>query len=107
RPMFELMTRDQDSGQGEGHWRAYLRLCWDRCTQPPGYTYADLPKITVPTLILSGDRDDFCPAEQAIAAYRQRQGGELAILPGHGPSIPPAAIHAIVEFLERRDAGRS
>jgi pimeloyl-ACP methyl ester carboxylesterase len=107
RPMFELMKRDQDSGQGEGHWRAYLRLSWDRCTQPPGYTYADLAKITVPTLILTGDRDDFCTVEQAIAAYRQLQDGELAILPGHGHSIPPAAIQATVEFLERRDAGRS
>jgi len=107
RPMFELMKRDQDSGQGEGHWRAYLRLSWDRCTQPPGYTYADLAKITVPTLILTGDRDDFCTVEQAIAAYRQLQDGELAILPGHGHSISPAAIQATVEFLERRDAGRS
>ena len=34
RPMFELLKRDQDSGQGEGHWRTYLRLSWDRCTQP-------------------------------------------------------------------------
>lgn len=35
RPMFELLKRDQDSGQGEGHCRTYLRLAWDRCTQPP------------------------------------------------------------------------
>jgi pimeloyl-ACP methyl ester carboxylesterase len=102
RAMFELMKRDQDDGQGEGHWREYLSLSWDRCTQPPGYTYADIAKIAVPTLILTGDRDDFCTVEQAVTAYRQLRDGELAILPGHGHYIPPAAIDATVEFFERR-----
>ena len=102
RPMFELMREDQDSGQGEGHWRTYLRLSWDRTTQHPGYTYADFAKITAPTLILCGDRDDFCTVEQAVAAYRQLPDGELAVLPSHGHYIPPAAIQAAIEFFERR-----
>ena len=92
RAMFELMKRDQDDGQGEGHWREYLRLSWDRCTQHPVYTNADLAKITVPTLILTGDRDDFCTVEQAVIAYRQLLEGELAILLGHGHYISPSAI---------------
>jgi len=107
RAMFELMKRDQDDGQGEGHWREYLRLSWDRTTQPLGYTYTDLAKITVPTLILTGDRDNFCTVEQAVAAYRQLTDGELAILPGHGHYIPPAAIQTTVEFCARRLATRS
>lgn len=107
RPMFELLKRDQDSGQGEGHWRTYLRLCWDRCTQLPGYTCADLAKITVPTLILVGDRDDFCTVEQAVTAYRQLRDAELAILPGHGHYIPPAAIQTTIEFFARRLAAQS
>jgi pimeloyl-ACP methyl ester carboxylesterase len=102
RPMFELMCKDQDAGQGDGHWRAYLRLSWDRATIHPGYTYADFSRITVPTLILSGDRDDFCNVEQAVAAYHQLPVGELAILPGHGHYIPPAAIETTIEFFERR-----
>ena len=107
RPMFELMKRDQDSGQGEGHWRTYLRLSWDRCTQPPGYTYADLAKITAPTLILVGDRDDFCTAEQAVTAYRQLPDGELAILPNTGHLITTAAIETTIEFFERQLASPS
>ena len=102
RPLFELMKRDQDSGQGEGHWRTYLRLSWERTTQRPGYTYADLSRITVPTLILAGDRDHFCTVEQAVMAYRQLTDGELAILPGHGHYIPSAAIEATIEFFARR-----
>jgi pimeloyl-ACP methyl ester carboxylesterase len=107
RAMFELLKRDQDSGQGEGHWRTYLRLAWDRCTQTPGYTYTDLARIAVPTLILTGDRDDFCTVEQAVTAYRQLPDGELAILPGHGHYIPPAAVETTVEFLARRLAAQS
>jgi pimeloyl-ACP methyl ester carboxylesterase len=102
RPMFELMKRDQDAGQGEGHWRTYLQLSWDRTTKHPGYTYADFDRITVPTLILAGDRDEFCTVEQAVAAYRQLSDGELAIVPGHGHYIPPAAIETTIEFFERR-----
>jgi pimeloyl-ACP methyl ester carboxylesterase len=102
RPMFELMKRDQDEGQGNGHWRTYLQLVWDRVTNWPGYTHSDLASVTAPTLILTGDRDDFCSVEQAVAAYRQLRDGELAVLPGHGHYIPPAAIEATIEFLERR-----
>jgi pimeloyl-ACP methyl ester carboxylesterase len=107
QPMFELMKRDQDGGQGAGHWRSYLRLSWDRCTQSLGYTYADLAKITVPTLVLVGDRDDFCSVEQAVTAYRQLPNGELAILPGHGHYITPAAIQTTVEFFANRLATSS
>jgi pimeloyl-ACP methyl ester carboxylesterase len=102
RPIFELMKRDQDEGQGDGHWRTYLRLSWERVMNFPGYTYSDLASVTAPTLILSGDRDEFCQVEQAVAAYRHLPDGELAILPGHGHYIPPAAIEATIEFLQRR-----
>jgi pimeloyl-ACP methyl ester carboxylesterase len=104
RPMFELMKRDQDAGQGDGHWRTYLRLSWDRTTSPPGYTYDDFRRITAPTLVLCGDRDDFCSVEDAVGAYRQLPDGELAIVPGHGHYIPPVAIETTIEFLERRAA---
>jgi pimeloyl-ACP methyl ester carboxylesterase len=48
------------------------------------------------------ERDEFCPVEMAVAAYRQLPDGELAIMPGHGHYIPPAAIETTIEFLERR-----
>jgi pimeloyl-ACP methyl ester carboxylesterase len=89
RAMFELLKRDQDSGQGEGHWRTYLRLSWDRTTQPPGYTYPDLAKITVPTMILVGDRDDFCTVEQA-ATRRPASSGRRARDPARPRSLHPA-----------------
>jgi pimeloyl-ACP methyl ester carboxylesterase len=106
RPLFELMKRDQAEGQGDGHWRAYLELTWERVTSFPGYAFSDLANIAAPTLILCGDRDDFCSVEMAVAAFRALPDGELAILPGHGHYIPPAKIEATVEFLERRAGAR-
>jgi pimeloyl-ACP methyl ester carboxylesterase len=57
RAVFELMKAHQDGGQGPGHWKTYLSRAFGRIAQSPGYTLEDLRRITVPTLILTGDRD--------------------------------------------------
>jgi len=101
RPLFELMKTDQDSGQGEGYWREYLRLAFRRTTESPGYTFEDLGAITAPTLILVGDRDDFCTVEEGVAAYRALQQGELAVLPNTGHVLTPSAVGTTIELLAR------
>jgi pimeloyl-ACP methyl ester carboxylesterase len=101
RPMFELLKADQDGGQGEGHWAEYLRLAFPRTTQPPGYTFEDFAKITAPTLILVGDRDDYCTLDDAVAAYRQLTNGEVAVLPGTGHIITAAKIEQTLGFFDR------
>ena len=102
RAMFELMRSDHDSAQGAGHWKTVVAQTFDRITQPHGYTLEDMHAITVPTLILTGDRDPFCTVEQGAAAYRALPAGELAVLPNTGHLITPAAVQAAIEFFERR-----
>ena len=104
RAMFALMRSDQDEARGPGYWRTYLELAFDRLTRWPGYGFADLAKITAPTLILTGDRDEFCSVEEAVTAYRALPNGELAILPDTGHVITPAAIGATIEFLDRHSS---
>jgi pimeloyl-ACP methyl ester carboxylesterase len=99
--MLELMKSDYDSAQGEGHWREYLRIFFDRATRSPGYTFGDFRSINTPTLILTGDRDHFCSVEEAALAYRNLATGELAILPGTDHVITPAVIDTTTEFLLR------
>jgi len=99
--MFELLKADQDGAQGDGHWREYLRNAFHRTTRSPGYTFEDLGEIAVPTLILVGDRDQFCTAEEAVTAYRALKHGELAVLPATGHIITPAAIDTTINFLEQ------
>jgi pimeloyl-ACP methyl ester carboxylesterase len=100
RAMFELMKSDHDSAQGTGHWETVIAQTFDRITQPHGYTVENLHAITVPTLILTGDRDPFCTVEEGAAACRALPAGELAVLPGTGHLISPAAIRATIEFFK-------
>ena len=98
---FELMKADEDGGQGVGHWRQYLELAFHRTTKPPGYTLEDLRTIAAPTLIIVGDRDEFCSVEEGVAAYRALPEGELAVVPNTGHLITPAVVELSIEFLER------
>lgn len=100
RAMFELMKSDHDSAQGAGHWKTVVAQTYDRITQPHGYTFDDSRAITVPTLILIGDRDPFCTVEEGTALYRALRAGELAVLPDTGHLITPAAVQTIIDFFE-------
>jgi pimeloyl-ACP methyl ester carboxylesterase len=45
---------------------------------------SDLRSITAPTLILVGDRDEFCSVDEGVRAYQALARGELAIVPNTG-----------------------
>jgi pimeloyl-ACP methyl ester carboxylesterase len=102
RAVFELMKSDQDCGQGTGYWKTYLSRAFERITTSPGYTFEDLRRITVPTLILTGDRDQFCSVEEGVTAYRMLQDGELGVLPDTGHLITPKVVDSTIEFFDRR-----
>ena len=99
--VFELFKTDEDSGQGKDHWKDHLRLAFHRLTTPTGYTTQDLGAITAPTLIIVGDRDEFCSVEEGALAYRALAEGELAVVPATGHIITPPLVELMVEFLER------
>jgi pimeloyl-ACP methyl ester carboxylesterase len=100
--LFELMKADQDGGQGEGHWAEYLRLAFPRVTQPIGYTFDDLARVSAPTLILVGDRDEFCSVEEAALACRKLKDGALAVLPATGHVITRHGIDTMIDFFDRQ-----
>jgi pimeloyl-ACP methyl ester carboxylesterase len=101
RAMFEMVKADHDAAQGPGYWKTHFAEAFDRFTDPPGYTMEDLRRVTAPTLVLTGDRDEFCTAEEGAAAYRMLQQGELAVLPNHAHHISPSAVRVSIEFLGR------
>jgi pimeloyl-ACP methyl ester carboxylesterase len=74
---------------------------FERMTVPSGLTIEDLRKVTAPMLIATGDRDMFCPAEEAVAAYQMLSPGELAIVPGLGHELSTAMIDLTIDFLDR------
>ena len=71
---------------------------------PWHYTDEELKRISEPTLLLAGDRDEvFMPVEQAIHMYRTLPNAELAIVPGTGHFIKVELLMALVlDFLLRQ-----
>jgi len=65
-----------------------------------------LPTISVPTLILSGDRDQLTPVATAERMQRAIPGSELVVFPGHTHLVQveqPHAVHAAIDaFLRTR-----
>ena len=96
RPLLDGMRAEHGDG-----WTTILTQTYERITTSPGYTFEDLRSITAPTLILAGDRDGFCAVEEGAEAYRMLDEGELAILPGQGHVISPAAVEVAIDFLGR------
>jgi pimeloyl-ACP methyl ester carboxylesterase len=85
--------------QEEDACERYMRQASYMWLTPLHYSNEELHKISAPTLIISGDRDDFVPAEQLLDMYRALPNAELAIAPaaGHGfLNRKPEMVTAVV-----------
>jgi pimeloyl-ACP methyl ester carboxylesterase len=102
--LIATMKADLDDAQGPGYWRTYLELAFYRITRSPVYTFDDLRSIEVPTLVMAGDRDEFCTVEEGVTSYRMLRHGELAILPDQAHYISPSAVATMIDFLRRAEA---
>lgn len=87
------------------HERTFLRntaLLWHSL---PTYRPESLSRISVPALVLVGDRDEMCSLEQALHLRRTIPGAELAVIPGAGHDVlvreRTLMLHLILGFLER------
>jgi pimeloyl-ACP methyl ester carboxylesterase len=92
---------------GEQQWQTLVRGTASMWLDYPGLTADQLGRIDTPTLVLSGDRDDFIPLDLSVALYRALPNAELAICPrsDHFQAISPerAAVFAftINDFVAR------
>jgi pimeloyl-ACP methyl ester carboxylesterase len=97
---------------GPDAWQTLLRSIATMWWTPLNYTATDFEKITSPTLILLGDRDEFIPVEEAVEMYRFIPQAELAILPNanHGETVSgssgvnPLFLNTVLDFLLRQYA---
>ena len=69
----------------------------------PSYSERQLASITVPTLVIMGDRDQLGGVEDANRLYRHLGAGELSIIAnsGHEAVNRPLFWDTVVEFLAR------
>ena len=79
--LIRAMQEKHDRFHTPGYWKTLLAQtsqCW---WAPPIHTSTDFAKIVDPALFWCGDRDVFCPPEQALEMYRMVKGAELAVVP--------------------------
>jgi pimeloyl-ACP methyl ester carboxylesterase len=83
----ELAMR-HDPGQGEGAWRRLLPAIAADVVAQPLLSPRDLRSIDAPALVVSGDRDPFCPVDQAWGLARQLHDARLFIVPAGDHDVP-------------------
>jgi pimeloyl-ACP methyl ester carboxylesterase len=95
----------QFHSQSVDQWQTVVQQSAVMWLSYAGLTAEQLAKITPPTLVLVGDRDEHIPAEEAVRLYRQLPDAELAIMPGcdHMRPLFDAAsfARAMLDFLQR------
>ena len=91
---------------GPDYWRELIGLISTLWLTPLEYTAADFAKVTAPTLVLVGDRDEAIPVEQAVELYRALPNAELAVIPNsdHGGAIGEPFAPLALDFLLRQQA---
>jgi pimeloyl-ACP methyl ester carboxylesterase len=87
-------------------WSTFLRRTARLWHSLPSYSDADLARISAPTLVLTGDRDEMCSLEQAARLLRHIPDAELAVIPGSGHDAVERqrslVLDVILGFLARR-----
>jgi pimeloyl-ACP methyl ester carboxylesterase len=98
------------SPDGADHWMTLLAKCYDMWLQPVVIEPADLKMISIPVLVMAGDRD-FTSIEDNSEIFRDLPRGQLIIVPAsnHGTfnQRPDLADLAIREFLDQADSDRT
>jgi pimeloyl-ACP methyl ester carboxylesterase len=88
------------------YWKTLLKQYSVLWWEPLDYTADDFRKITEPTLVVLGDRDELIELEQAVDMYHLVPDCELAILPNATHSSPNAKLltDTVLDFLLRHGA---
>jgi pimeloyl-ACP methyl ester carboxylesterase len=106
-PQFVELLRITHS-QSPEHWKTLLTQISNEMLEPTLPSHDDLKKITTPTLIIWGDRDQYLPVEDAIELYRLLPNAELTVLPNTNHSLSVTRIEQFAnnakEFLLRHTA---
>ncbi len=98
----EALQAEHPHTDDPDYWKTLMGQISELWWNVQDYSAEDLKKITMPTLILLGDRDEGVEVEQAVEMYRAIPNAELAILPdaNHG-QLGEAANTMVIDFLRR------
>lgn len=100
--MRQRRIEDYETAQGPGALQRYFEQIFPVWTAPMAYTVDDFARLTAPTLLLVGDRDEFCPVELSTTVFRKLPHGEFGVLPHTRHAITGPACALIRDFLLRQ-----
>jgi pimeloyl-ACP methyl ester carboxylesterase len=104
-PYFEQIKVAHAHHYGPDYWRAFLKQISTLWLTLPTYSDRQLASISVPSLVIMGDRDQLGGIDEADRLYRHLGAGELSIIAnvGHEAVNKPLFWDAVREFLARHD----
>lgn len=104
----EIVSRVSEfsSGHDPEYWKTFVTEISKMWLTQLNYTVEDYRKITVPTLILVGDRDPDVSLEDALEMYRSIPKAEFAVAPSSDHYFPWSKAQLftgiVVDFLQRQ-----
>ena len=94
-----------DTHHEPGYWQQLMRQMQPLWPVQPDLTLGQLAEITMPTLLIAGERDGFGHLDQQLAMRRAIPHAELCILPAAGHDVlndqPEMFRLAALDFLRR------
>lgn len=102
----EYLKAEHNRPDNPDYWQTLMQQISELWWSVKDYSAEELQKITAPTLILQGDRDEGVDIEQTVEMYRAIPNAELAVLPNatHG-ALNETAYQTVIDFLLRRSSG--
>jgi pimeloyl-ACP methyl ester carboxylesterase len=82
------------------HWKELVTQLSFEMINPTLPAEDDLKQITVPTLIVWGDRDQFLPIEHAIELYRLIPTAQLAVIPNANHFVTRTHVVLFAELVK-------
>jgi pimeloyl-ACP methyl ester carboxylesterase len=96
-----------DTHHGLGYWQQLMRQMQPLWSVQPDLTLEQLAEISVPTLLIAGERDGFGHIDQQVSMRRAIPHAELCILPAAGHDLlneqPGLFQLAVLGFLSRNE----
>jgi pimeloyl-ACP methyl ester carboxylesterase len=86
--------------QNPDHWKELVTQLSYEMWDPKLSSEDDLKQITVPTLIVWGDRDQFLPVENALALYRLIPNAQLAVVPNPDHFVTRTKTAVFADLVE-------
>jgi len=90
----------KDHSQSPSHWKELLTQVSFEMINPTLPTEDDLKQISIPTLIIWGDRDQFLPVEDAVELYRLIPKAQLAVVPNADHFVTRTNVKLFAELVK-------